>query len=108
MTKFSGEKANDNFEVWLDDFLEATVVGVTQVVLLVSRRSSKGIVATLTEAHRQDQLGHNCSGEYGAHLDPRTAYQCCHKLRYDQFGSSQDLLAAMREYQRMAPQKLTD
>ena len=32
----------------------------------------------------------------------------CHVLRYDQFRSVQGLLAAMREYQRMAPQKLTD
>ena len=47
-------------------------------------------------------------GEYGVHLDPRTAYQHCHELQYEQFGSAQGLVAAMREYQRMAPQKLTD
>ena len=27
-------------------------------------------------------------GEYGVHLDPRTAYQRCHELRYDQFRSA--------------------
>ena len=47
-------------------------------------------------------------GEYGIHLDPRTAYQRCHELRYEQFGSAQSLLTAMREYQRIAPHKLTD
>ena len=47
-------------------------------------------------------------GEFGAHLDLRTAYQCCHKLQYEQFGSGQGLVASMREYQRVAPQKLTD
>ena len=47
-------------------------------------------------------------GQYGIHLDPRTAYQRCHELRYDQFSSVQGLLDAMRDYQRMAPHKLRD
>ena len=46
--------------------------------------------------------------EYGIHLDPRTAYQRCYELRYEQFGSTQGLLTAMRKYQWMAPGKLTD
>ena len=37
-----------------------------------------------------------------------TAYQRCHELRYKQFGSAQGLLEAVRDYQRMAPTKLTD
>ena len=41
-------------------------------------------------------------------MDPRTAYQRCHELRYDQFSSVQGLLDAMRDYQRLAPQKLRD
>ena len=41
-------------------------------------------------------------------MDPRTAYQRCHDLQYDSFGSVQGLLEAMRDYQRMAPQKLSD
>ena len=38
-------------------------------------------------------------------MDPRTAYQCCHdlQLQYNNFGS----LEAMRDYQRMALQKLS-
>ena len=47
-------------------------------------------------------------GQYGIHLDPRTAYQRCHELRYEHFGSAQGLLTAMREYQQMAPHKLTN
>ena len=47
-------------------------------------------------------------GQYGIHLDPHTAYQCCHELQYKQFNSVQGLVDAMRDYQRMAPQKLRD
>ena len=38
------------------------------------------------------------------HVDSRTAYE----LRYDQFGCAQGLLNAICEYQRMAPEKLSD
>ena len=41
-------------------------------------------------------------------MNPRTAYQRCHELQYEHFGSVQGLVDAMREYQRMAPQKLKD
>ena len=47
-------------------------------------------------------------GQYGVHIDPWTAYQRCNELWYDQFGSAQGLLNSMREYQRMAPEKLSD
>ena len=41
-------------------------------------------------------------------MDPRTAYQRCQDLQYEQFKSVQGLVDAMRDYQSMAPQKLTD
>ena len=41
-------------------------------------------------------------------MDPRTAYQHCHYLQYNSFCSVQGLLESMRDYQRMAPQKLSD
>ena len=47
-------------------------------------------------------------GQYGVHIDSWTAYQRCNELWYDQFGSAQGLLNSMREYQRMAPEKLSD
>ena len=47
-------------------------------------------------------------GQYGVHMDPRTAFQCCHDLKYDSFGSVQGLLESIRDYQWMGPQKLSD
>jgi len=47
-------------------------------------------------------------GTYGVHMDPRTTYQHCHELQYDKFGSVQGLLESMKDYKRMAPQKLSD
>lgn len=47
-------------------------------------------------------------GQYGIHMDSRTAYQRCQELQYSQFESAQGLLNARRDYQRMAPEKLTD
>ena len=41
-------------------------------------------------------------------MDPRTAYQRCNDLQYSQFGSAQELLDAMHDFQRMAPGKLSD
>ena len=46
--------------------------------------------------------------QYGIHIDPRTVYQRCQELQYEQFHSVQGLMTAMREYQRMAPTMLTD
>jgi len=53
-----------------------------------------------------DKITEVYHGQYGIHLDPRTAYQCCHDLQYEQFSLVQGLLNAMREYQCMAPLKL--
>ena len=41
-------------------------------------------------------------------MDPRTAYQRCHNLQYNCFGFVQGLLEAMRDYQRITLQKLSD
>ena len=117
INKFSGEKAADNFEVWLEDYLEATgdcgwshkdraqwfswfLTGPAKATWLHSMKT--------TDKASWESIVKVFKGEYGVHLDPRTAYQRCHELQYEQFGSAQGLVAAMREYQRMAPQKLTD
>ena len=47
-------------------------------------------------------------GQYGVHMNPQTAYQWCHGLQYEYSGSVQDLVNSMREYQKMALQKLKD
>ena len=41
-------------------------------------------------------------------MDPRIAYQRYQELQCSQFGSAQGLLNTMRDYQRIAPEKLTD
>ena len=117
ISKFSGEKAADNFKVWLEDYIEATGVcgwkdkdraqwfswflsGPAKATWLHSMKT--------TDKANWESIVKVFKGEYGVHLDPRTAYQRCHELQYEQFGSAQGLVAAMREYQRMAPKKLTD
>ena len=39
---------------------------------------------------------------------PRTAYLRCHELQYNDFTSVQGLLEAMKDYQQMAPDKLSN
>ena len=41
-------------------------------------------------------------------MEPRTAYLRCHELRYEDFLSVKGLLESMKDYQRMAPDQLTD
>ena len=115
--KFSGKSDENDFEVWLVDFTEATtdckwtdgeraqwfswfLAGSAKVTWQRTVKSEdKTSWQKIVEIFR---------GQYGIHMDPRTAYQRCHDLQYDSFGSVQGLLEAMRDYQRMAPQKLSD
>ena len=34
-------------------------------------------------------------GEYGVHCNSMTAYQCCHELQYEQFGSDVDFATVL-------------
>ena len=115
--KFSGKSDENDFEVWLVDFTEAAndcmwtdverarwfswfLAGSAKVTWQRTVKSEdKTSWQKIVEIFR---------GQYGVHMDPRTAYQRCHDLQYDSFGSVQGLLEAMRDYQRMAPQKLSD
>ena len=115
--KFSGKSDENDFEVWLVDFTEATtdckwtdgerarwfswfLAGSAKVTWQRTVKSEdKTSWQKIVEIFR---------GQYGIHMDPRTAYQRCHDLQYDSFGFVQGLLEAMRDYQRMAPQKLSD
>ena len=114
---FSGKKGEDDFQLWLEDYEEASsdcqwsdkdrarwfswfIEGPAKVTWQRTLKS--------TEKSSWDQIVTIYKGQYGIHLDPRTAYQRCHELRYEQFGSAQGLLEAMRDYQRMAPTRLTD
>jgi len=115
--KFSGKRGDDDFEIWLLDFTEATndcgwsnqqrarwfswfLAGPAKATWQHTvKECDKASWSRIVEIYR---------GQYGVHLDPRTAYQRCQELQYSQFGSVQGLMDAMRDYQRMAPRRLND
>ena len=112
--KFSGNTREADFEVWLEDFLEATsYCGWTDVdqakwfswFLTSPAKSTWQRTLKSEQKGSWKQIVSVYRGQYGVHMDPRTAYQPCHELQYEQFKSVQGL---ERYYQRMAPQKLTD
>ena len=115
--KFSGESAEEDFEVWLEDFVEATNdCGWTDKerarwfswFIRGPAKSTWQRTIKPTDKSSWNTIVSVYKGQYGVHMDPRTAYQRCHELQYSQFLSVQGLMNAMRDYQRMAPRKLTD
>ena len=118
VSKFSGKPAEDGtFEVWLEDFEEATTdcgwrdkMRARWFSWFVSGPAKATRQRSLTSEQKADwkSIVKVFRGQYGVHLDPRTAYHRCNELRYDQFGSAKGLLNSMREYQRMAPERLSD
>ena len=88
ISKFSGEKATDNFEDWLEDYMEATgdcgwdnknqaqwfswlLTGPAKATWLHSiKTTDKANCKSIVKVFK---------GEYGIHLDPRTAYQRYHE-----------------------------
>ena len=115
--KFSGSGGDSDFASWVEDFEEASTDcgwSNTQRVRWFSWFIAGPAKTTwrraLTETDRSSwkAIKKMYLGQYGIHLDPRTAYQRCHELQYEQFNSVQGLVDAMRDYQRMAPQKLRD
>ena len=115
--KFSGNQGDDDFELWLMDFNETTRnCGWTDEQCsrwfswFLSGPAKATWQRTLTEKDKNSwsKIVKIYRGQYGIHMDPRIAYQRCQELQYGQFGSAQGLLNAMRDYQRMAPEKLTD
>ena len=114
---FSGKRGEDDFLLWLEDFEE--VLADCQWNNQERARWFTWFITGPAKATWQRTLKAEdktswvkivevFKGQYGIHLNPRTAYQRCHELSYDQFGSAQGLLDAMRNYQRIAPQKLSD
>lgn len=115
--KFSGRQGDDDFEVWLTDFEEATMHCGWQdeqrmkwFSWFLSGPAKATWQRTLKDNDKASwqNIVKIYQGQYGVHLDPRIAYQKCQELQYSQFGSAQGLLDAMRDYQHMAPEKLTD
>ena len=115
--KFAGKSDENDFEVWLVDFTEATNDCMWTDVerarwfswfLAGSAKVSWQRTIKPEDKTSWQKIVEIFRGQYGVHMDPRTAYQHCHDLQYDSFGSVQGLLESMRDYQRMAPQKLSD
>ena len=114
---FSGRKGEDDFSLWLTDFEEATTdftwsdnARVRWFSWFIEGPAKATWQRTLTSKERGSWTSTKkiFQGQYGIHMDPRTAYQRCHELQYEELGSVQALLEAMREYQRLAPEKLSD
>ena len=115
--KFSGREGDNDFEIWLMDFKEATEhcgwndeQRTKWFSWFLSGPAKATWQRTLKDTDKTSwqKIVATYRGQYGVHLDPRIAYQKCQELQYSQFGSAQGLLYAMRDYQRMAPEKLSD
>ena len=89
---FSGKKGEEDFDLWLSDYKEATAdfewidekrakwfswflegpaKATWQCMLTDEERTSWTAIARIFQ------------GQYGVHMDPRTAYLRCHELRYE-------------------------
>ena len=117
MEKFSGREGDNDFEVWLMDFKEATEhcgwddeQRAKWFSWFLSGPAKATWQCTLKDTDKTSwqKIVEIYRGQYGIHLDPRIAYQKCQELQYSQFGSIQGLLDAMRGYQCVAPEKLSD
>ena len=81
------------------------------MVLMVCGWPSKGHMATDTDCGRKDVMGSHQKNLQSAGRDsygPTDSIRRCHELQYSDFDSVQGLLESMREYQHMAPSKLSD
>ena len=98
VNKFSGDKgAAGDFEIWLEDFIEATGdcgwddksrAKWFSWFLTGQAKASWQHTLKAEDKVQWERIKEVFKGEYGIHLDPRTAYQRCHELRYEQFGSA--------------------
>jgi len=102
LEKFSGRSGDNDFEVWVEDFKEATA-DCEWGDQLRAKRFSWFLAGPAKPTWQRTLLSEDKKswnmivfayrGQYGVHLDPRTVYQRCHELQYAQFGSAQGLLA---------------
>ena len=111
--KFSDKNDENDFEVWLVDFTEATNDCMWTDVERARWFSWFLVGSAKVTWQRLLRLMKRLPGRRKlksseVNMDPRTVYQHCHDLQYDNFGSVQGLLESMRDYQHMAPQKLSD
>ena len=96
--KFTGDPKEVDFDVWLEDFIEATgdcgwndTDRAKCFSWFLSGPAKSTWQQTLKSTHKGswEEIGHVYRGQYGVHMDPRTAYHRCHELQYEQFKSVQ-------------------
>jgi len=81
---------------WFSWFLTGSAKSTWQRTL---NREDKQSWSSMVQAYKK---------HYGVHMDPRTAYLRCHELQYQDFKSAQGLLESMKDYQRTAPDQLSN
>ena len=81
---------------WFSWFLTGSAKSTWQRTL---NREDKDSWTSIVQAYKN---------HYGVHMDPRTTYLRCHELQYQDFMSAQGLLEALKDYQRMAPDQLSN
>ena len=115
--RFTGKCGEENFEVWLANFREATAdckwtdkqrAQWFSWFLSGAAKSTWQRTLRKEEKNSWSEIVRIYKGHYGVHMEPRTAYLRCHELRYEDFLSVKGLLDSMKDYQRMAPEQLTD
>ena len=103
--KFSGRGGYSDFALWVEDFEEGSAdcgwsnaQRARWLSWFIAGPAKTTWQRSLTETDRSswETIKKLYLGQYGIHLDPRTAYQRCHELQYEQFNSVQGLVDAMR------------
>ena len=81
---------------WFSWFLTGSAKSTWQMTLSREEKDSWTSIVQSYKSH------------YGVHMDPHMAYLRCHELQYQDFKSAQGLLEALKDYQRMAPDQLSN
>ena len=98
---FTGKCGEEDSEVWLADFHEATADckwtdTENTMVLLVFVRCCQESVPDREHFKKENKswtdIVRTYKGHYGVNMEPRTAYLHCHELRFEDFASEQGLL----------------
>ena len=115
--RFTGKCGEEDFEVWLADFREATAdckwtdeQRAQWFSWFLSGATKSTWQRTLRKEEKKSwtDIVRIYKGHCGVHMEPHTVYLRCHELRYEDFASVKGLLGSMKDYQRKAPDQLTD
>jgi len=116
VSTFTGNGKEDS-DVWLTDFCEATgnckwtnVMRAQWFLWFLTGSAKCTWQRTLNKEEKESwsSIVQAYKSHYGVHIYPRTAYFRCCELQYQDFKSAQGLLEAMKDYQQMAPDQLSN